>query len=227
MTDLPLRFANPVTLVGGGTLARPALDAALSIAPHLVAADGAADVAAAHGLQPEAIVGDMDSLADPAAWADRGVPMIEIAEQDSTDFEKCLTAIEAPFFLGVGFTGRRTDHTLAVFHAMLARADRPVVLVGEDDVIALVPPRRRLDLSLRIGAWVSLFPLCPVTGQISEGLRWPVDGLSFCTGAQIGTSNEAVAPDIALGVDAPGLLIMLQPEFLQALLRGLGLARAR
>lgn len=225
--DVPLRFARPVTLVGGGVLARRPLDIALSIAPDLVAADGAADVVADYGLRPAAIVGDMDSLDDPSAWTASGVPTIEIEEQDSTDFEKCLAAIEAPFFLGVGFTGRRMDHTLAVFHAMLARSDKPVVLIGEEDVITLIPPRRRLELALRPGALVSLFPLCPVTGQVSEGLRWPIDGLSFRTGAQIGTSNEAVSRDIALAVDAAGLLIMLEPEFLTSLLHGLGLHPGR
>ena len=56
----------PVTLVAGGPLRRAELRAALARAPHLVAADGGADRALALGVEPVAVIGDLDSLSDAA-----------------------------------------------------------------------------------------------------------------------------------------------------------------
>lgn len=217
-----LHFTNAVTLVGGGTLDRARLDQAMAVAPHLVAADGAADRLDALGLAPEAIIGDMDSLSDPAVWAER-TQVVSLAEQDSTDFEKCLYATDAPFYVAAGFTGRRVDHMLAVFHAMLVRAEKHVVLLGEDEAIALLPPNRPVDISLAPGARVSLYPLLPARGVQSRGLRWPIDGLAFQAGQQVGTSNQAVADAVSLTVEGPGVLLMIEPQFLGSLLAGLGI----
>ena len=218
-----LKFLGPVTLVGGGTLGQGALDVALKLAPHLVAADGAGDRLAAMGLTPAAIIGDLDSLADPAEWHGGQTTVLPISEQDTTDFEKCLYATDAPGYVGVGFTGRRVDHLLAVFHAMLRRAETPVMLIGENDVIAITP-EAGLSLSLRPGARVSIYPLVPVTGVESEGLRWPVNGLQMETGRQIGTSNIADAAQIRVRFDRRGALIILPKAFAAELARKLGIS---
>ncbi|MEM6906584.1 MAG: thiamine pyrophosphokinase, partial [Pseudomonadota bacterium] len=158
MTDLPLKFAAPVTLAGGGALEPSMLEEARLHAPHLVAADGAADRLMGFRLTPEAVIGDLDSLKDQAALP-ATTRVIHLAEQESTDFEKCLYATEAPFYLAAGFNGRRVDHMLAVFHGMLRYPEKTVILIGEAEVMALVPPGRPLRLGLWPGALVSLFPL--------------------------------------------------------------------
>ena len=224
MTGLPFRSASPVTLVGGGALGAAALDAALALAPVAVAADGAADALEALGRRPAAIVGDLDSLAAPADWERRGVAVIHLPEQETTDFEKCLYTVEAPFFIAVGFTGRRIDHMLAVLHAML-RAPRPVVLLGEADAAVLVPPGRDIHLALASGARVSVFPLLPVTCGPSEGLEWPLGGLRLAPGERIGTSNRATADLVSMCIEGPGALLAVEPRFLPALIDALGLRR--
>ena len=225
MAELPLRFDRPVTLAGAGPLAPRALEAALALAPHLVAADGGADALAALGHLPEAVVGDMDSLGDPDAWSTRpGTRLVTLAEQETTDFEKCLYATQAPLHLGVGFTGGRADHFLAVLHAMLARPAARVVLIGEAEAMALIPPGRALRLPVGTGTRVSLFPLAETTGTLSEGLAWPVTGLTLAPGRRIGTSNRAVAAEVAIGFDRAGALVMLPAPALGALARALGAA---
>ncbi len=147
---------------------------------------------------------------------------MRLAEQDTTDFEKCLYATEAPFHVGVGFTGGRVDHFLAVLHGMLRRPDRTVLLLGEADAMALLPPGRGVGLHLEPGARVSVFPLRPVVGVRSRGLRWPVDGLRMAPGERVGTSNEAVAPRVELGFDGPGALLIVERRYLGELVRALG-----
>lgn len=217
MKAAPLSCEQPVCLVGGGALNREMLEHALRHAHCLVAADGAADRLADMGLMPDAIIGDMDSISDPDAWRHRDCHFVHLPEQETTDFAKCLYATDAPFYIAVGFTGGRIDHTLAVFSAMLGAPGKTVVLMGEADVVALVPPGG-LELSLAAGAIVSLYPLQPVTGVRSEGLEWSIDGLAMQVSQRIGTSNRATQSRVALEFDRPGALLMLERRFLGALI---------
>ncbi len=198
-----LRSESPVTLIGGGPWRPEDLEAALAIAPTLVAADSGADSALSAGFEPELVVGDMDSIS-AATRTHLGARVREVSEQDSTDFDKVLRSVEAPLMLGVGFVGARLDHQLAAM-AVLARSPRRCLLLGPHDVVFAA--RGRLEMDLTPGARVSLFPLRPVTGR-SEGLRWPIDGIDFAPDGRIGTSNQATGP-VRLGMDGDGMLVLL------------------
>lgn len=217
MAELPLRFETAVTLVGAAAPDAATVEAARRIAPALVAADGGAERLAAMRLAAQAVIGDMDSLAEPERWRGGPATFVHLAEQDTTDFEKCLYATEAPLYLAVGFTGRRLDHTLAVLHTLLAYPEKRVVLAGEAEAAALAPAGEVLRLRVRPGMRVSVYPLGPVTGTHSRGLAWPIDGLELAAGRGIGTSNRATRPVIELGFDRPGALVMLEPDALGAL----------
>jgi thiamine pyrophosphokinase len=212
-----VRSARGVTLVGGGEIAPEEFTEALALAPTLVAADGGADAALALGRVPQAVIGDFDSITDAGRRAIPADRQHRIAEQDSTDFEKCLTAIAAPFVLALGFTGQRVDHTLAAFSALARHPARRCLIVSDHDVCFLAPPRLALDLPA--GARLSLFPLGPVRGE-SRGLRWPIDGIAFSPEDRIGTSNEVTGP-VHLGFDAPRMLVILPRPHLRVTLRAL------
>jgi len=208
-----VRSAAPVTLVGGARVRDRDLDACLGMAPRIVAADSGAGHVLAAGLVPEAVIGDMDSLAPRDLRRLAPDALHRVGEQDSTDFEKCLTRIDAPMVFAVGFTGRRIDHTLAVFNALTRHAHRPCLVVAKHEVIALAPPSVALELAA--GTRVSLFPMTQVHGD-SDGLHWPIGGLQLSPGGTVGTSNRATGT-VRLTVDAPGLLIMLPRRQLAAL----------
>jgi len=204
-----------VTLVGGGVLGARDLAAALAIAPRLVAADGGADRAMALGHRPERVIGDLDSIT-PELRAELGPRVEHVPEQDSTDLDKCLARIDAPFVLALGFDGARLDHTLAAMTSLTRHGRARVVLVGAEDVVFLAPPRLRLALA--VGARVSLYPMGRVTGR-SQGLHWPIDGLEFRPEALVGTSNRAETAEVVLDCDRPALLVLLARDWLPAALR--------
>ena len=210
---------GPVTLLGGAALSGDDLTLALALAPNLVAADGGADLALAHGITPLAVIGDMDSLSPEAAstFADRLHP---VEEQETTDFDKALTRIDAPVILALGFAGGRLDHELAALHSLVLRADRPCLLLGPSTLAFHSPPR--LDLPLAPGTLVSLFPFAPVRVR-STGLRWPTNHLLFAPDRRIGTSNEA-AGDVTLAPSAPGMLVILPRSCLEPATRALAAA---
>jgi thiamine pyrophosphokinase len=201
------RARGPVTLVGGGPVDPAALEAALALAPEAVAADGGGDVALPGGRRFGAAIGDMDSLRGADRLRAAGVPVHHLPEQDTTDLEKCLYSVAAPLLLGVGFIGGRADHHLAAMNALVRYADRAVALVGAEDVCFLCPPL--LALELPAGTRVSLFPMAPVRGVVSEGLRWSVVGLAMSPGGRTGTSNEALGGRVRVGFDAQAVLAIL------------------
>lgn len=203
-----------VTLLGGGALGPRDLDEALAQAPRLVAADGGALAALARGLLPEAVVGDMDSLPPDARARLPADRLHAITEQETTDFDKVLRHVRAPFALAVGFLGGRLDHQLANLNVLLRHAARPCLMLGAEDAVLAAPPRLALDLPP--GTRLSLFPLAPVTGR-SEGLHWPIDGLNLTPAGRIGTSNRVVGP-VRLRFDSPGMIVMIpRPHWHEAL----------
>ena len=194
-----------VTLVGGAPVGAALLADALTLAPCLVAADSGADRLLRLGREPTAVIGDFDSISDVAKARFAG-RLHRIAEQETTDFDKALRSIRAPFVLGLGFAGARMDHGLAVLNALVRHADRRCLILSASDVAFLAPPR--LVLHLRPGTRLSLFPLGPVQGR-STGLRWPVEGLRFAPDAMIGTSNQVASAEVVLEFDAPRMLVIL------------------
>lgn len=221
MPDDILSSESPVTLLGGGECSRATLNECLRRAPVLMATDGAAGVALRHGHEPKAVIGDMDSLApDDAARLPAGA-LIEVGEQETTDFDKALRMIEAPLVLGAGFMGARLDHELACL-ASLARHDRPgrrAILVGEHDLVFHAPPE--LELALAPGTRLSLFPLAPVR-VTGAGLVWPLEGLELSPLGRLGTSNE-VGPGgaVSLAVEGRGLMVIAPVATLDAAIAAL------
>ena len=217
MIDPIVHSDRPVTLVGAGQATAQDLQISLTMAQTCVAADGGAAQALAAGVTPAAVIGDLDSL--DADTRDR-IPAEHVhlvAEQDSTDFEKALLRIAAPLVIGVGFLGGRIDHQLAVFHTLTRFPQRVCVLLGTQEVICLAPPQLRLPTEAE--ETVSLFPLGPVAGQ-SDGLQWPIAGLSFDPLSKIGTSNRATGP-VELSFDRASMLLVLPRRLTQPLIRQL------
>jgi len=208
--ELPLVFERPLVIVGGGRMEAALLHRLHAQGAAVIAADSGAHGCAAAGLLPEAIIGDLDSLDDPAAWAAR-TRVLAFADQETTDFEKCLAATRAPVTIAMGMTGARFDHTLAALDAVARHArDRWIVLVDEVDIALAVSGS--FSFAVEPGERVSVHPLGGVTFARSTGLRYPLDGLTLAPGVRTGTSNEAVTGAVTIspgpGEDGVWLLIL-------------------
>ncbi|MDU8942718.1 thiamine diphosphokinase [Ovoidimarina sediminis] len=210
----------PVTLLGAGPVYPGDIKEILNIAPGLVAADGGAATALEAGRVPDLVIGDFDSLPHSTGESLPKDRLLHVTEQDSTDFEKCLSRITAPLILALGFTGARIDHELAVYSALARHVTARCIVIGSDDIVFRVP--RRLSLGLAPGDRVSLFPMGPVRGR-SEGLRWPIDGIDFAPGGRIGTSNAATGP-VQLEFEGDAMLAIIPRAELAAAMAGLSAA---
>lgn len=212
-------FSEPVTLLGGGELTAATVSELMTLAPNLVACDGAAESALALGLIPLRVVGDMDSLTPQTRARLDPATILEIAEQETTDFDKALRSTEAPLILGAGFMGGRLDHELACYNALVRQPKKRCILVGEYDICFHVDEVLRLDLPA--GTRVSLFPMAPVVMR-AEGLVWSFEALKLAPWGRVGTSNEALGGPLEISTDAPGLLAILPRAALRAAMAALG-----
>ena len=200
----PITSDRGITVIGGGQVSDADLALAMTIAPVLVAADGGADRALELGRLPDWVIGDLDSISDRGRAAVPPDRLLHVAEQDSTDFVKCLTRIDAPIVMAVGFAGLRLDHTLAALTALVAQDVPRVIMIASDDVIFVAPPR--VTLPLMPGTRVSLYPMGPARGT-SSGLEWPIDGIDFAPGGRVGTSNRATGL-VSLRIQGKMLVIL-------------------
>lgn len=208
---------EPIALVGGADLERSVFERAIVHTSCIIAADGGARHVLRFGAIPDAVIGDMDSLSGEIKATLPKSTVHCVAEQDSTDFEKCLMRIDAPLIVGIGFLGGRLDHQLAAFHGLIRFADHKCLLLGADELVFLCPPQ--IELPLEAGTTVSLFPLAP-TRMNASGLKWSFEALDLEPGKQIGTSNEALGP-VRIAVDTPALLCILPAHCFELTLRAL------
>ncbi len=202
--------SSPVTLVGGGQASERDLKLAMTLGSEVVVADGGAGLVLRSGVMPVAVIGDFDTISDGDRATIPAYRLFPISEQDSTDFDKALRNIAAPLVVAVGFLGARVDHQLAAFNTLVRRPNRACILLGQREIVFHVPPQ--LDLETRKNDVVSLFPMTSVTGR-SEGLEWPIEGLSFSPSHRVGTSNYAKGP-VRLEMDGPGMLAMVPRRLL-------------
>jgi thiamine pyrophosphokinase len=212
-----VEFDDLLVIVGGGEVRLEDIQELYASGGRLVGADAGADAIVAAGLKPELIVGDFDSIREPLSWLGK-TRLMQIPEQETTDFEKALYSTNAPVTVALGMTGGRFDHTLAALDAVTRHAPkRVVILVDEHDIaVGLVD---NFSFAVEPGERVSIHPLVPITFWRSQGLEYPLDGLTLAPGVRTGTSNRAVTGPFTIvpeeGMHAPYLLILERRHLLR------------
>ena len=197
-----LELKDAVTLVGGAGFSKDLLSKSLVLAEDIVAADGGANFLPACKV-PKYIIGDLDSIVSPEKWIEKGSKLIKISDQDSTDFEKCISVIDSKKIIALGFMDQRLDHFLAVCSS-LVKNRRLIFVVGKSDVIFHLP--NDLSIKLPINSRVSLFPLNEIKTVEAVGLKYPVENLKFSPMGKIGTSNISTSENIRISYQGSGML---------------------
>jgi len=216
-------------VTGGEAPPRARLEARLGSFGMVCAADSGLDTLISWGIEPDIIVGDMDSVSDPALL-DR-FPRARIVkasrDKDRTDTELGLEALAeagAGRIVLAGGGGGRLDHLLAI-RALFERRPPPprpdewhtakeaAYLVREGEVRSFgIPDSASEGAAHRIfepGALVSVFPLASgASGMGSSGLRWPLEGLAWGPG-DCGVSNEAASESFSVSAGKGDLLVVV------------------
>ncbi len=216
---MKLSFISPLCLIGAGDFSQDVFNLVKENFP-VVAADGGANHLREISVTPECVIGDMDSIEDLGFFR-KNTKVICVADQNSTDLEKCLQRIDAPLFIAIGFLGSRFDHSLEIMHVFEKYSDKNIIFLSEYDVIFLLP--RIWKISLPLETRISFYPLREVKCLKSHGLKYPVDGLMMKQGVQIGTSNENSEKHVSVEQEETGLVCIMPINQYKKILKSLSL----
>lgn len=197
-------------LIGGEGPRRALLEPVLSTVACTVAADSGFDLALELGLEPDLLVGDLDSIARTAEL--ERFPRERIrqysTDKDETDAEIGLRLLGEMGFGRViigGGGGGRLDHLLALVN-LFERGNPPQAWYTSKEHIQLV--EGELVVIGCKGQTVSFFPLgAGARGMSSRGLKWPLDGLQWSRG-DMGVSNLFSEDNAAIFVREGRLLMV-------------------
>ena len=175
-------------------------------ATYLACCDGAANACVAHGLPPDVIVGDGDSLSDEVRnrFADK---LHRISEQETNDLTKTVTylrSIGKHYIAIVGATGLREDHTLGNISLLMEYMRMGVKVVMYTDYGMFMPCSGKTEMPCRVGQQLSIFNF-GAKHFVSDGLRYPL--YDFTNWWQ-GTLNECIKKVITIDADGDYLLFL-------------------
>lgn len=149
-------------------------------ADHIICCDGSAENLVMAELEPEAIVGDLDSLSPEIAekFADR---LYKYIEQDTNDLTKAVRwCIDKRYeeIVILGATGKREDHTIANI-SLLGEYCREIKVTMVTDTGTIIPLLKSCKVPSFPGQQVSIFSADPETKITANGLEYKLKGLKL------------------------------------------------
>jgi len=174
----------------------------------VVAADGGADKALALGLEPDAIVGDLDSASSAARETLPEERFHHAPRLDMTDLQKSIAfAIErgAREVDVICAGGGRADHALANLSVLVTFRGQARVAIHDDSfAIRLVDGTE--TITAEPGTVVSLVAIGECTGIATHGLRWDLCDFTLRF-SPLGVHNEVATSPATVSVESGDLLL--------------------
>ncbi|MCJ8745748.1 hypothetical protein PDJAM_G00134100 [Pangasius djambal] len=155
---------------------------------------------------PDYISGDFDSITPEVKnfYSEKKCRLIETADQDLTDFTKCLALmldeiktrqVQVDTIVTLGGLGGRFDQTMAtvetLFHIQ-KMSEIPVVVIQDSSLACLLREGRKHQLYVNTGLegeWCGLIPMGGSCLTSTSGLRWNLDNQELGFGKLVSTSN--------------------------------------
>lgn len=178
---------------------------------EVVCCDGAAATLLDNGMQPYAIVGDMDSLSQDLQDKYKDI-VHKIPEQESNDMTKAFTWAKNKGFTDftfMGLSGKREDHFIANIALLYKYADenpkaRIEAYAEYGKFYTLTEGKHKLKVG--VGRTVSIFDFKSSAKLWSQGLEYPLNALTLQS-LNAGTLNKTLQEEIVLTVEGGSILV--------------------
>ena len=184
----------------------------------VIAVDGGVDHAAAAGVQPNLIMGDMDSIV--GSFPD-GVPVERFrSEKDDSD---TMLAVRKAIELGyeevilLFATGGRLDHSYSNIQALLYLDERGRKAAILDEDCRIYPIHNgKLRIKKEVGYNFSVFSASErSTGVYIRGAKYPLVNATVLNSFPIGLSNEFIKEEAEVSVKDGTLIVMVNRKELR------------
>ncbi len=198
---------STVILADGAFPMHPVALELLHSAARVVCCDGAVVNLVAHGMEPYAIVGDLDSIPDDLR--ERYADILHAdADQETNDLTKsvqfCMERGWTKLVI-LGATGGREDHTLGNVSLLVDYANQGVTVRMVTDTGIFVPILGDTRFDSIVGEQVSIFTLSERTLVTTENLKYPLHD-AVLEGWWRGTLNESLGDWFGFRVTGPAIV---------------------
>ena len=189
----------------------------------IIAADGGSRHCQLLGIQPDILIGDLDSTTEELLqeWETDGIQIIRFpAQKDQTDLELALfhaQASGAEEIIVFGAVGGRLDMTFGNL-LLLTNQDLtvPIQFVCDEEEVQVLRSGESLSLTGNIGDTVSLLSLQPGISNITTlGLKYSLDNEPLEFGLTRGISNLMEKKQAVIEVNQ-GLLAVIHTRQIPA-----------
>ncbi|CAG8573340.1 16722_t:CDS:2 [Acaulospora morrowiae] len=168
---------------------------------------------------PHYIRGDLDSLRDDVRkfYISQGTEIQRDADQDSTDFMKCIELIrkkEQEFSIkydvvALGALGGRVDQAMSIIHYMYKlKSERIIYFLSDQSMTILLDKgthQIQCDRAIE-GPTCGIIPIGIEKAVVTTtGLRWNLLNSSTSFGEMISTSNHLIEDVVTIETDSPVL----------------------
>lgn len=180
---------------------------------YIICADGGANYALSLGIQPNMVVGDLDSI-NHDLYKELLNSHVKIekypCEKDMSDLEIALQkAVEQnpSEIVILGALGNRLDQTLSNLYLLLVPTQNKIkaTIIDEHQQVQLVD--KQLVVEGNRDEYLSLIPLtAEVTGITTQGLKFPLQEETLYFASTRGLSNEFINKEATITVKSGYLL---------------------
>lgn len=182
-------------------------------ADYFIAADGGGNISLDFGIQPDVVIGDLDSFDEPE---NADFEIIHKPDQYSNDLEKALQLAlqkQGTHVHILGATGRRMDHTLKNLSVLKQFHEQFEALRLRDTFGEIRLLDSPFEKEFAIGTTLSLFPLSgTVSGITTHGLKYPLDNEMLKNGIRDGSSNEVIDSPVRITYKRGDLLLFVAQQ---------------
>ncbi len=178
----------------------------------IIAADGGFSFLANHGIKPDLILGDFDSLGFVPECKGSEILKLNPVKDDTDLLYAVKQGIKRNYklFYIFGGTGGRTSHTFSNIQTltMLAKQGLQGFLFGDNEIFTVIH-NSSLNFSKKSSGNISVFSVDTVSNGVFEtGLKYSINNYSMNNSFPVGVSNEFVGTDSQIKVLDGTLLVI-------------------